>query len=174
MGLFPIRSGLFAPFLQRCLPPSSVNGRLNRLANSFPLNGTASQTVLEPRLKETCFPFSVCKCVPRCPRLANPCDDSASMLNPCVTLPEVGVPVRISSLRFFRFRVMRVRLTPHTHVSHWFAPGHAPRSLFARDVPLPACRTSHDRAGSSSFDPTTLMGFLVTLRSIPSPAGPDV
>jgi len=173
ISLFPTRPGHFAPFLQRCLPPSSVNGRLNRLANSFPLNGTTRQTVLEPRLKETCFPFSVCKFVPRCPRLANPCNDTAAMLNPCVAPPEVGVPARISSLRFFALCDARAAHAAYPRLT-LVRPGSFATVLFARGVPLPACRTSHDRAGSSSFDPATLMGFVVTLRSIPSPAGPGI
>jgi len=46
--------------------------------------------------------------------------------------------------------VNRLWLAPHTRASHWFNPGHSPRRSLTRGVPLPAGRTSHDRAGSTS------------------------
>jgi len=49
--------------------------------------------------------------------------------------------------------------------------GHSPRSLFRAAFRYPSSKPYHDRAGSRSGDPATLLGFFCALRSIPCSRG---
>jgi hypothetical protein len=147
--------------------------RLNRLV--IPSPGIESPG----RLAAICFgrkpifpsaSASACCVVQGCQLL----DDPALMLCPCATPPEVGVPAMTSSLRFFawcespvaratypRFTLVQFRVIRRGDLLH-----------AAFRYPLIEPRTTgpvllHLQTGNAH-------GIFLTLRSIPSPAGPGV